>query len=331
MTSPKRKITNFNFESDGAHVALVDKAANQQEVLVMKSSKASEEEIKKAVEVNIKLPLLEFLTRYMYMDIDEAETIAGMLGYSFEDLYEEGEMSGFRELVESNLDKVTVSKSESAQKFVGAFEEFKQKYLTKASSSVEDGESVSKSTEDKITKPEEEVNKMTEENKVENPTQDDIQEMITKALKDQEADIRKAVEAEYEDKHKQTTAQLEVLKAKEEAREEKSFINKAAEFKEHLGAEEDKQADAVTDLAKALRKMEADEECKPAIDLLKSLKETVEKSALLDEVGGASPIEKSGDYQTEGDKLVMKMVKDEGITEAKAYAKVLTEQPHLFQ
>lgn len=33
----KRKITNFNFESEGAHLAMVDKAANLQEVLVMKA------------------------------------------------------------------------------------------------------------------------------------------------------------------------------------------------------------------------------------------------------------------------------------------------------
>lgn len=33
-----RRITKFNFESEGAHVALVDAAANLQEVLVMKSA-----------------------------------------------------------------------------------------------------------------------------------------------------------------------------------------------------------------------------------------------------------------------------------------------------
>ena len=37
MDKPTRKITNFNFESEGAHVALVSRAANKKTVLVMKA------------------------------------------------------------------------------------------------------------------------------------------------------------------------------------------------------------------------------------------------------------------------------------------------------
>jgi vacuolar-type H+-ATPase subunit I/STV1 len=44
MNKAKRKITEFNFEEDGAHVALVDKAANEQTVLVMKALKKDEPE-----------------------------------------------------------------------------------------------------------------------------------------------------------------------------------------------------------------------------------------------------------------------------------------------
>src|SRR5690606_11566493 len=136
MNKAKRRITNFNFESEGAHVALVDKAANLQEVLVMKSLKASEEEIQKAVSVNLKLSLMEFLTRYVGIWYEDAQMIAGMLGYSYEDLYDEDDMKTYEDMVKENMDKVTIEKSESSQRFVDAFNE----YLTKTSSSVEDGD-----------------------------------------------------------------------------------------------------------------------------------------------------------------------------------------------
>jgi hypothetical protein len=42
MTEATRRITKFNFDDDGAHVALVDKPANLQEVLVMKSDEKVE-------------------------------------------------------------------------------------------------------------------------------------------------------------------------------------------------------------------------------------------------------------------------------------------------
>lgn len=336
MSEAKRRINKFKFDTEDAHVALVDKAANAQEVLVMKSQKASEEEIQKAVKVNLRVNLLEFLTRYLGLWIDDAEIVAGMLGMQYDDLYEEDGVNSFEEMVQRNLEKVEIQKSETATKLSEAFSEYVNKFSKKNSQPSVDsqGENVVK-TEGKETntiKPEEEVNKMTEENKV---TDASVQEMIKKALDEQrkevEEELRKSLSEEFESKDKERAAELEILKAKEDAREEKAFIAKAAEFKEHVVTGDSEQHEAVSALAKALRKAEADEDMKPLVELAKSLKETVEKSALLDEMGGTS-IEKADEkYDTEGDKMVMKMVKDEGMKESDAYAKLMTERPELFQ
>lgn len=314
MNKPKRKITNFNFESEGAHVALVDKAANQQEVLVMKSTKATEEEIQKAVSVNLKLPLMEFLTRYMHMNIDEAETIAGMLGCSYEDLYEVNDMNGFKEMVESNLNKVVaVSKSETAQKFVGAFEEFIRKHFTKASSSVEDGEEVNKSTEDKTDKPKEESKAMPDKVEV---TQENLEEQINKAAESIVAKRLEEIEKAANEKVEAVSKELEIFKAREEAREKQEYLAKAESFAKYLGEEADKEA-----IAKALMTIEKSEETKPMLDVLKALKDFAEKEdeGLFEEIGKSATKDQPTDFEAKVEAVQKSLMDEKGLSESAAY------------
>lgn len=333
MTKAKKKrLSKFNFEDEGAAVALVSPdqggPANGVTTLLTKATKdvkvekASEEDIQKAASVNLNVTLIDFLTRYMGLWIDDAEVVAGMLGVTYEDLYGENEMDSWKEVVESNLETAQVSKTASKNVLNKAKEAFSE-YLK-----------ITEKATGQQTENQKEVSKMTKEteNQEVTVTDESVQEMIQKALKDQEAEIRKSLSEEFEQKDKERSAELDILKAKEDAREQKAFIAKAADYKEHLASEETEQHEAVEALAKALRKADADEEMQPLVALAKSLKDTVEKSALMDEVGGVSVEKASQDgYDTEGDKLVQKMVSEEGMTESAAYAKLLTDRPELFQ
>lgn len=69
----KRKIHKFDFQSEGAHIALVDKAANLQTVLTMKAAEK---------EVTISLSMKDFLQKFFDLWSDDAELLAKMLGYS---------------------------------------------------------------------------------------------------------------------------------------------------------------------------------------------------------------------------------------------------------
>jgi len=307
MNKAKRRITNFNFESEGAHVALVDKAANLQEVLVMKSLKASEEEIQKAVSVNLKLSLMEFLTRYVGIWYEDAQMIAGMLGYSYEDLYDEDDMKTYEDMVKENMDKVTIEKSESSQRFVDAFNE----YLTKTSSSVEDGDySSGKSTEDNITKTENEVNTMSTE-----LTQESIQEMVAKAAQDAVAAHKEAVEKAANEKVEFLKKQLDIFKAAAEEKEKQEYLAKAESFAKYMGEGADKEV-----IAKALAAVEKSEETSAIKDVLKSLIDTLEKEDSFVEKG----VTTTQDQPTDDEAKVVALQKsfvEEGMPEQDAYVK----------
>src|SRR5690606_166876 len=307
MNKAKRRITNFNFESEGAHVALVDKAANLQEVLVMKSLKASEEEIQKAVSVNLKLSLMEFLTRYVGIWYEDAQMIAGMLGYSYEDLYDEDDMKTYEDMVKENMDKVTIEKSESSQRFVDAFNE----YLTKTSSSVEDGDySSGKSTEDNITKTENEVNTMSTE-----LTQESIQEMVAKAAQDAVAAHKEAVEKAANEKVEFLKKHLDIFKAAAEEKEKQEYLAKAESFAKYMGEGADKEV-----IAKALAAVEKSEETSAIKDVLKSLIDTLEKEDSFVEKG----VTTTQDQPTDDEAKVVALQKsfvEEGMPEQDAYVK----------
>ncbi len=306
MTKAKRKITEFDFTSEGAHVAIVDKAANLQEVLVMKSAKASEEEISKAVEVNIKMPLLHYFTRFLDIDIDSAEKIAGLMGYTFEDLYEEDGMNGFQEMVENNLQALTISKSKESEDFLKAYQDFKNKYLTKATQSNEE-------------------NTMTTEN-----TQD-LQIELEKA-KAQVADLQKA--KEDLEKAKEEKEQLEkafsevndtvkVLKAAEEKRKEAEYLEKA---KEHTAVVNDELP--AEDFAKALRAVENVEGADVIVKALDAYKQLASSQGMFEEIGKSKT-----DDQPSGSALdvaIEKAQQEHSVGYLEAMDIVKKKQPELF-
>lgn len=100
MSKAKRRIHSFNFKDEGCHVALVDKAANLQEVLVMKAQEK---------EVTVTLSMREFLQKFFNMWSDEAAELAGILGYSTG--YENQAVS-VDEYINGKVEAVSLLKSE---------------------------------------------------------------------------------------------------------------------------------------------------------------------------------------------------------------------------
>lgn len=307
MTKAKRKITEFDFTSEGAHVAIVDKSANLQEVLVMKSAKASEEEISKAVEVNIKMPLLHYFTRFLDIDIDSAEKVAGLMGYTFEDLYEEGEMSGFQEMVESNLQALTISKSKESGEFLKAYQDFKNKYLSNKATN------------------ENEENTMTTENTQELQTELEKAQAQVADLQKAKEDLEKAQEekANLEKAFSEVNDTVKVLKAAEEKRKEAEYLEKA---KEHTAVVNDELP--AEDFAKALRAVESVEGADVIVKALDAYKQLASSQGMFEEIGKSKT-----DDQPSGSALdvaIEKAQEEHSVDYLKAVEIVQKKHPELF-
>lgn len=91
MSKPAtRRLTNINFEQEGAHVALVGKhqggPANGITTLVTKATDKIEQTIvDKATEVTVTLPFPEFLRRFFCMYWEDAEVLSMALGFGSSD------------------------------------------------------------------------------------------------------------------------------------------------------------------------------------------------------------------------------------------------------
>jgi len=222
----KRRLSDFNFEVEGAHVALVGPAvgsgANEWTVLTMKATNDIPEEIvKKATEVQVTMDFEEFLVRWFNMYYEDAEVLAKLLGMEKEiepsDMYDyQGE---HRKYIEERVAAIQIMKSIYASQDVKkAFNDLSyedslsvieaQAMLEKIMSSVEEGKNVP------VTK-----------GQAKPSTNGDImsQDMIQKAL--HEELVAKAVQevltkaskekAQIEEVLKSVQAELEVFKAKE--------------------------------------------------------------------------------------------------------------------
>ena len=107
MSEVKRKLTNIDFSKEGAHVALVDKAANGHDVLVIKA--LDTEEINKA-EIQVKMDVVNFLTTFFNLWSFEAATLAEIFGVDTEYFDDEFRFEEFNSIGAS---EVTLLKSAS--------------------------------------------------------------------------------------------------------------------------------------------------------------------------------------------------------------------------
>lgn len=109
----KRKLTNFDFTADNAHLALVHKdqggGANGATTLVIKSNgNYSQEFLQKASQVQVTLSFEEFLRKFFGLWYEDAKVLASILG--MQDEPDEDE-NWYQDYIEEQVDKFQVLKS----------------------------------------------------------------------------------------------------------------------------------------------------------------------------------------------------------------------------
>lgn len=140
----KRRITKFNFEKEGAHLSLVDKAANLQEVLVMKALEQPEKNLSSSVEsqdedVSKKAedetltekgttPMSEDTKKELSVEEQIAKAVEAQrkeieeqIAKQYEDKFEEStkELQILKSLEEKRQEEIYKSKAEAVAKFLG--------------------------------------------------------------------------------------------------------------------------------------------------------------------------------------------------------------------
>ncbi len=185
----KMIVQDLDFKKDGAHVALVTKGANQQEVLLMKKKT----ELSKAEEVKISTSMSTFLTTFFYMWRDEANELAEILGFepqewTYNIIGEDTTIELLKSLDEDSV--VSKDLSEKINKMSGEFTKLiKQK-------EVEMAKKDDKKTEVDIEKTVKEAVKIALEKQTKETSE------LQKSLDDKEAelvDLRKAAEKKEKD------------------------------------------------------------------------------------------------------------------------------------
>lgn len=126
MEKAKRKILKFDFNTEGSHVALVDAAANGQEVLLMKSMPKA---VNGEVDVTVAMSMKDFLSKFFYMWEEDAEELASLLGYGKKDEKEAKELESAVTLLKSlsTKDKVTVGEYEMLARLEKSLKDYKPK------------------------------------------------------------------------------------------------------------------------------------------------------------------------------------------------------------
>ena len=301
MAQAKRTLKKFNFESEGASVALVGASqggpANGVTTLVTKATDTSETpevNIKKSFEgdVTVEMSIMEFLERYLGLWWDDAEIIASLLGFSAEEInsYWASDLDATTSYLDSRLEKITINKSATAQQFLAKFEEFKSTTdLVKKALGVKPKET------QETTLTEKGVKSMPQAN--DNVSQAFVQEQIAKALAEKESTIKAEVEAVYKQREEKLSAELAVLKSFEDQRQAAIFKAQAESIKEVLGDTVEVEA-----LAKALRSANENEDTKSLVALVKSLVATTKTDETLVEKGAtpaATPEDNSEDSKVE--------------------------------
>ena len=296
----KRRLSNFNFESEGSHIALVH--ANQggpangvDYALITKSTKdITQKEVEKATEVQVTMNIVDFLCKFYGLWYDDALVLAtifgydvGEAGYSFEDSARD-----YEEYLQEKVDAVTIMKSlvmdktrEDIEKAVGSLsskdylsvlkvQEHFEKNLDAASEKVADIKKSSGVTAEGVTAA---LAANSPSVEIKQKNEDSMTEFVSKAAL--EAAIQKAVSDAVSEKDVQLAkafSEIEAFKNEKEQAVAKS--RKAA-----IGDVEKDEA-AAEELFKATKDM-SEESFSIIVKALQKEKEKVEQSDLLKEVG----------------------------------------------
>ena len=289
MTIAKRKLSNFNFEAEGAHIALVHKdqggpANGVDYALITKATKdITTKEVEKAAEVTVTLSMVDFLQKFFSMWYSDAQVLATVLGYEVE-----SEIYDSNEWLEERVAGISIMKSlvidvEDTNKAVASlspkdyltilqvqalfeknFDSVEKALIKKSSGIPAKGVTVSKETKT----PSVEINNKLEDDK--------LSEFISKAAHDEQ--VSKAVEdaiakavAPMQEELQKAKDQLEVI--------EKAQVEAVAKARQEAVASVEKDVDKAAELFKSLEAL-PDEAFDTVIKALAAKDAVVEDSDL---------------------------------------------------
>lgn len=309
MSTAKRKLSNFNFEAEGAHIALVHKdqggpANGVDYALITKATKdISVKELEKATEVQVTMNIVDFLCKFFCLWYDDALVLAmamgydvGDAGYSFVEAAEQSE-AYLQDRVEAiNIMKSVVVDVEDVHKAVASLSprdylailKVQEVFEKNFDDAVEKAEVIKKSSGIPAKGVTAEKSALSPSVEINNKEEDSMSaEFISKAV--HEETVTKAVEeaiekalAPVQEELKKAKEQLEVVeKAKQEA------VAKAR--KEAVASVEKDEAKA-EELFKSLESL-ADEAFDVVIKSLKAKEEVVENSDLFVQKSKDSDVE----------------------------------------
>jgi len=117
MTDQARKrLSNFNFEGEGSHVALVGKhqggPANGVTTLLTKATdKITDEQVDKATMVQVEMNIVDFLTTFFGLWWDDAIVLAKIMGLDTEPEEQEETVDWYEQWINEKVSAVTLMKS----------------------------------------------------------------------------------------------------------------------------------------------------------------------------------------------------------------------------
>ena len=117
MTIAKRKLSNFNFEAEGAHIALVHKdqggpANGVDYALITKATKdITVKDVEKASEVTVTLNIVDFLRKFFDLWYDDALVLAAVMGYDVSDVGYDYELAQADSWINKRIDAIEIMKS----------------------------------------------------------------------------------------------------------------------------------------------------------------------------------------------------------------------------
>lgn len=301
----KRKLSDFNFESVGSHVALVGKhqggPANGVTTLLTKATNTiTDEQVDKATMVQVEMNIVDFLTTFFDLWYEDAVILAKIMGLDTEPEEEEDTIDWWEKYINEKVSAVTLMKSlvmdKSEAETNKAIANLKpeellmlletQKKFEQALSSQE-GVNVSKgTTSPSVEKSNNKGNEMSEF-----VTKAVHEEQISKAVEEAVAKAVKEQEEKFVAKQAELDAALEVVKGLEAKEKESVEKGRKAVLKD-AGVAED-QVEILYKSTKAL----STEDFETVVKAMAKDKKAVEESDMFKQLGvsgEASDVELDG-------------------------------------
>lgn len=288
MTEVKRpkkaskRLSDVTFEHEGAHVALVAKeqgggAVGHNYALLMKSAR-SPEVIQKMQAVQVTMELPDFLEKFFMLWEDEAKALAHLMGYRepAETQAEENDedQKKFDKWVEENIGSIEVMKSLKNSEFLelDTAKLSDEDYLAL----LQDQKKIEKAMHDIAASKEAGSTVLVEDKQAVEPKGSKVTKSKGKINMDEVVALQKSLD----EQKVQLEKAMAVIAFMEAEKKEQVLKSKIAQIAEVM--KDQAQAEVV---AKAALKLESDEDFNSFVQVLKSMHEQIEKSALFQEQG----------------------------------------------